>query len=123
MPVDPLIGSLIQAIVAAAVEHRQAVADRRSIFFADDNGGARLIRDLADPGLPVKFPRRRSYQTIIAAAVTADQARYGVLTLDAEKVVDPESIAWIERRDGQPSDEGYFAAQQPDAAQAADGWK
>ena len=123
VPVDPLIGSLIQAIVAAAVEHRQAVADRRSIFFADDNGvmrcvsyagyegqrdaarttftdtpddpvgqqmfrllaeqEARLIRDLADPGLPVKFPRHRSYQTIIAAAVTADQARYGVLTLDA----------------------------------------
>ena len=27
-----------------------------------------------------------------------------------EKVVDPESIAWIERRDGQPSDEGYFAS-------------
>jgi hypothetical protein len=44
---------------------------------------ARLIPDLADPSLPVRFPRRRSYQTIIAAAVTADQARYGVLTLDA----------------------------------------
>ena len=27
-----------------------------------------------------------------------------------EKVVDPESIAWIEGRDGQPSDEGYFAS-------------
>lgn len=27
-----------------------------------------------------------------------------------EKVVDPESIAWIERREGQPSDEGYFAS-------------
>ncbi len=27
-----------------------------------------------------------------------------------EKVVDPESIAWIERRDGRPSDEGYFAS-------------
>jgi hypothetical protein len=27
-----------------------------------------------------------------------------------EKVVDPESIAWIERRDGQRSDEGYFAS-------------
>jgi hypothetical protein len=25
-----------------------------------------------------------------------------------EKVVDPESIAWIERREGQRSDEGYF---------------
>ncbi len=123
VPVEPLIGSLIQAIVATAVEHRQAAADRRSIFFAVDNGvmrcvsyagyegqrdaarttftdtpddpvgqqmfrllaeqEARLIPDLADPGLPVKFPRRRSYQTIIAAAVTAGQARYGLLTLDA----------------------------------------
>jgi hypothetical protein len=123
VPVDPLVGSLIQAIVAAAVEHRQAAADRRSIFFAVDNGvmrcvsyagyegerdaarttftdtpddpvgqqmfrllaeqEARLIPDLADPGLPLRFPRRRSYQTIIAAAVTAGQARYGVLTLDA----------------------------------------
>lgn len=123
VPVDPLVGSLIQAIVAAAVEHRQAAADRRSIFFAVEDGvmrcvsyagyegqrdaartsftdtpddpvgqhmfrllaeqEARLIPDLADPGLPVKFPRRRSYQTIIAAAVTAGQARYGVLTLDA----------------------------------------
>ncbi len=27
-----------------------------------------------------------------------------------EKAVDPESIAWIERRDGQRSDEGYFAS-------------
>ena len=27
-----------------------------------------------------------------------------------EKVVDPESIAWIERREGQRSDEGYFAS-------------
>lgn len=26
-----------------------------------------------------------------------------------EKVVDPESIAWIERREGRRSDEGYFA--------------
>jgi GAF domain-containing protein len=38
---------------------------------------------------PVKFPRRRSYQTLIAAAVTADQARYGVLTLDAPQ---PDSL-------------------------------
>lgn len=123
VPVDPLIGSLTQAIVAAAVEHRHAAADRRSIFFAVDNGvmrcvsyagyegqrdaarttftdtpddpvgqqmfrllaeqEARLIPDLADPALMLRFPRHRSYQTIIAAAVTADQARYGVLTLDA----------------------------------------
>lgn len=129
VPVDPLVGSLTQAIVSAAVEHRDAAADRRSIFFAaghgvmrcvsyagyegqqdaarttfrdspDDPVGqqmfrllaeqeARLIPDLADPGLPVKFPRRRSYQTLIAAAVTADQARYGVLTLDAPQ---PESL-------------------------------
>jgi hypothetical protein len=27
-----------------------------------------------------------------------------------EKVVDPESIAWIERREGRRSDEGYFAS-------------
>lgn len=27
-----------------------------------------------------------------------------------EKVVDPESIAWIERREDQRSDEGYFAS-------------
>jgi len=27
-----------------------------------------------------------------------------------EKVVDPESIAWIERREGQRRDEGYFAS-------------
>ena len=121
--VAPLIGSLTQAIVSAAVEHRHVAADRRGIFFAIDNGvmrcvsyagyegqrdaarttftdtpddpvgqqmfrllaeqEARLIPDLADPSLPVRFPRHRSYQTIIAAAVTADQARYGVLTLDA----------------------------------------
>ncbi|HEY9240674.1 MAG TPA: GAF domain-containing protein [Streptosporangiaceae bacterium] len=129
VPVDPLVGSLTQAIVSAAVEHRHAAADRRSIFFAIDNGvmrcvsyagyegqrnaarttftdtpddpvgqqmfrllaeqEARLIPDLADPSLPVRFPRRRSYQTIIAAAVTADQARYGVLTLDAPE---PDSL-------------------------------
>lgn len=129
VPVDPLVGSLTQAIVSAAVEHRQAAAGRRSIFFAVDHGvmrcvsyagyegqqdaarttfraspddpvgqqmfrllaeqEARLIPDLADPGLPVKFPRRRSYQTLIAAAVTADQTRYGVLTLDAPQ---PDSL-------------------------------
>lgn len=129
VPVDPLIGSLIQAIVAAAVELRHVTADRRSIFFAIDDGvmrcvcyagyegqrdaarttftdtpddpvgqqmfrllaeqEARLIPDLADPGLPVKFPRHRSYQTLIAAAVTADRTRYGVLTLDAPE---PDSL-------------------------------
>ncbi len=128
-PVDPLIGSLTQAIVSAAVEHRHVGVDRRSIFFAVDNGvmrcvsyagyegqqdaahttfadspddpvgqqmfrllaeqEARLIPDLADPGLPVQFPQRRSYQTLIAAAVTADQTGYGVLTLDAPE---PDSL-------------------------------
>jgi hypothetical protein len=27
-----------------------------------------------------------------------------------EKVVDPESIAWVERREGRRGDEGYFAS-------------
>ena len=30
------------------------------------------------------------------------------MRLKAEKVVDPESIAWIEQREGSRSDEGYF---------------
>ena len=30
------------------------------------------------------------------------------MRLKAEKVVDPESIAWIEQREGSGSDEGYF---------------
>jgi hypothetical protein len=129
VPVAPLIGSLTQAIVSAAVEHRQPAADRRSIFFVIDNGvmrcvsyagyegqldaarttftdspddpvgqqmfrllakqEAKLVPDLADPGLWVKFPKHRSYQTLIAAAVTADQAGYGVLTLDAPE---PDSL-------------------------------
>jgi hypothetical protein len=32
------------------------------------------------------------------------------MRLKTEKVVDPESIAWIERRDGRRSDEGYFSS-------------
>jgi hypothetical protein len=43
VPVDPLTGSLTQAIVSAAVEHRHAAADRRSIFFAVDNGVMRCV--------------------------------------------------------------------------------
>ena len=34
MPVDPLIGSLTQAIVSAAIEHQFPAEPRRSIFFA-----------------------------------------------------------------------------------------
>ena len=30
------------------------------------------------------------------------------MRLKAEKVVDPESIAWIEQREDSQSDEGYF---------------
>jgi hypothetical protein len=32
------------------------------------------------------------------------------MRLKTEKVVDPESIAWIERRQDRRSDEGYFAS-------------
>jgi hypothetical protein len=32
------------------------------------------------------------------------------MRLKTEKVVDPESIAWIERREGRGSDEGYFSS-------------
>jgi hypothetical protein len=121
--VAPLIGSLTQAIVSAAVEHRNPAADRRSVFFAvnrevmecagyagyegqqdaartvfrnrpEDPVGrqmfrllaareAELIPDVDAPGLPVRFPNRRSYQTLIAAAVTAGESGYGILTLDA----------------------------------------
>ena len=37
-----------------------------------------------------------------------------------EKVVDPESIDWIERREGRPSDEGYFASAWQRALMAAE---
>lgn len=119
----PLIGSLTQAIVAAAVEHREFDEFRRSIFFAvkgdvmectcyagyegkQDAGRssfsnspndpigqymfrllgereALLIRDVDATDLTVKFPHRRSYQTIIAAAVMAGESPAGILTLDA----------------------------------------
>jgi len=119
----PLIGSLTQATVAAAVEHREDDELRRSVFFAvkgdvmecacyagyegkqdagrtifsnspDDPVGqhmfrllgereALLIPDVEAADLPVKFPRCRSYQTIIAATVMAGESPAGVLTLDA----------------------------------------
>jgi hypothetical protein len=125
----PLIGSLMQAIVAAAVEHREHDEFRRSIFFAvkgdvmecacyagyegqqdagrsifsnspDDSVGqymfrlpgereASLIRDVDAADLTVGFPHRRSYQTIIAAAVMAGESPAGILTLDAPQ---PDSL-------------------------------
>ena len=33
-----------------------------------------------------------------------------VMRLKTEKVVDPESIEWIEQREDRQSDEGYFAS-------------
>ncbi len=118
-----LIGSLTQAIVSAAIEHRNPEETRRSVFFTvkgdlmecvsyagyegqedagrtvfrnsqDDPVGqhmfrllrereALLIRDANAADLPVKFPGRRSYQTIIAIAVMAGESPYGILTLDA----------------------------------------
>ncbi len=121
--VAPLIGSLSQAIVAAAIGHDNSAETRRSIFFAvqgdrmrcvsyagyegaqdtgrtvlrnspDDPVGqylfgllaereALLIPDVEAAGLPVRFPARRSYQTIIATAIMAGDAPYGILTLDS----------------------------------------
>ena len=125
----PLIGSLTQAVVAAAIEHRELDEFRRSIFFAvkgdvmectcyagyegkqdagrsifsntpDDPVGqymfrllgereASLIRDVDAADLTVRFPYRRSYQTIIAAAVMAGESPAGVLTLDGPR---PDSL-------------------------------
>ncbi len=119
----PLIGSLTQATVAAAIDHRERDELRRSIFFAvkgdvmecacyagyegkqdagraifrnsfDDPVGqhmfrllrerdALLVRDVDAADLPVKFPHRRSYQTIIATVVMAGESPAGILTLDA----------------------------------------
>ena len=119
----PLIGSLTQAIVAAAAEHHGHDEFRRGIFFAvkgevmecacyagyegkqdagrsifsnspDDPVGqymfrllgereALLIRDVDAADLTVRFPYRRSYQTIIAAAVMAGESPAGHPTLDA----------------------------------------
>jgi hypothetical protein len=119
----PLIGSLAQAVVGAAVEYRGFDEFRRSIFFAvkgdvmecscyagyegtqdagrsifsnspNDPVGqymfrllgereASLIRDVSAADLTVTFPQRRSYQTIIAAAVMAGESQAGILTLDA----------------------------------------
>lgn len=125
----PLIGSLTQAVVAAAVEHRELDEFRRSIFFAvkgdvlecacyagyegkqdagrsvfsnspNDPVGqymfrllgereALLIRDVDAADLTVRFPYRRSYQTIIAAAVMAGESPAGILTLDGPR---PDSL-------------------------------
>jgi hypothetical protein len=125
----PLVGSLAQAIVAAAIEHREYDVFRRSIFFAvkgdvmecacyagyegnqdagrsnfrnspDDPVGqymfrllgereALLIPDVDAADLAVNFPHRRSYQTIIAAAVMAGESPAGILTLDAPQ---PDSL-------------------------------
>jgi hypothetical protein len=119
----PLVGSLTQAVVAAAVERREVGEFRRSIFFAvkgdvmecacyagyegkqdagrsifsnspNDPVGqymfrllgereALLLRDVGAADLTLKFPPRRSYQTIIAAAVMAGESPAGILTLDA----------------------------------------
>lgn len=119
----PLIGSLTQATVAAAIDHRERDELRRSIFFAvkgdvmecacyagyegkqdagrtifrnsfDDPVGqhmfrllrereALLVRDVDAADLAVKFPHRRSYQTIIATVVMAGESPAGILTLDA----------------------------------------
>jgi hypothetical protein len=121
--VAPLIGSLTQAIVSAAIEHRDPAEPRRSVFFAakgdlmecvsyagyegqqdaaltvfrnspEDPVGQRMFRllrereallipDVDAADLPVKFPSRRSYQTIIATAVMAGDSPYGILTIDA----------------------------------------
>jgi hypothetical protein len=121
--VGELLGRLTQAVLAAAVVHRDSTSARRSIFFktsgdrmecagyagpegrkeaqrtvytrgSDDQIGAYMFRileedgavlvpDLGAPKLQVRFPKDRSYQTAIAAAVTAGNVRYGVLTLDA----------------------------------------
>jgi hypothetical protein len=48
-----------------------------------DEGRAVLVPDVAAPDVSVFFPEDRSYQTAIAAAVTAGDIRYGILTLDA----------------------------------------
>jgi hypothetical protein len=50
---------------------------------------ASLIRDVDAADLTVRFPHRRSYQTIIAAAVMAGESRPGILTLDAPQ---PDSL-------------------------------
>jgi hypothetical protein len=121
----PLIGSLTQAVAAAAIGHCEPDDFRRSIFFAvkgdvmecacyagyegkqdagrsnfsnspNDPVGqymfrllgereALLIRDVDAADLTVKFPHRRSYQTIIAAAVMAGESPAGILTLDASQ--------------------------------------
>jgi hypothetical protein len=121
----PLIGSLTQAIVSAAIEQRNFEETRRSVFYVvkgdrmeclnyagyegqqdsgrtifrnspDDpvgeymfrllgEGAALLIRDVSVADLPVRFPSRRNFQTIIVIAVMAGESMYGILTLDAQQ--------------------------------------
>jgi GAF domain-containing protein len=44
---------------------------------------AQLIPDVEAAGLPVRFPSRGGYQTIIATAIMAGDTPYGILTLDS----------------------------------------
>jgi hypothetical protein len=53
------------------------------MFRVLDEGRAVLVSDVAGPDVSVRFPPDRSYQTAIAAAVTAGDTQYGILTLDA----------------------------------------
>jgi chorismate-pyruvate lyase len=117
-------GRLTQAVVSAAIEHRDSRVSRRSVFFkltgpsrmtcvsyagyegrqdasrtvftdsGDDPVGqymfqllerreAALIPDVDAPEAPAKFPGRRSYESVIAAAVSAGDTPYGILILDA----------------------------------------
>lgn len=50
-----------------------------------DKGETLLIRDVNAADILVRFPGRRSYQTIIAVAVMGGKSPYGILTLDASK--------------------------------------
>jgi hypothetical protein len=51
-----------------------------------NEGRAVLLPNVAGPDVSVQFPEDRSYQTAIAAAVSAGDVHYGVLTLDAPEV-------------------------------------
>jgi type II secretory pathway pseudopilin PulG len=53
----------------------QLLSDRKAV----------LIPNVDDPALPVRFPAPRSYETLIAAAVSAGETPYGVLVLDASE--------------------------------------
>jgi GAF domain-containing protein len=53
-----------------------------------------LIPDVGAPEVTVTFPARRSYQSLIAAAVTAGDTLYGILTLGAPQ---PRSLGESDR--------------------------